>query len=187
VRKFPLLIIFLALTTDLAFADCLTDAANFANRICGEVSNRGSSRLVTGSGELNAEAKGLIRQLLGSAGGELKGQTEFTGYENVLREQLTSELLNVRQCRVRMAEAAMKQVCTSANVPIPRSPPANPPPTSNTGGPGGLWRFGVFIPTCSPGMGYSLEYRQCISATSIGGVIPCSADDRGPDGRPNCR
>jgi hypothetical protein len=108
-----LLIVFLTLTPRLAFADCLSDAAAFANRICGEVSNRGSARLVTSSGELNAEARGLIRRLLGSAGGELKGETEFTGYENVLREQLASELVNVRQCGVRMAEAAMKQVCTA--------------------------------------------------------------------------
>jgi hypothetical protein len=108
-----LLIIFLTLTPRAAFADCLADAAAFANRICGEVSNRGSSRLVTGSGELNAEAKGLIRRLLGSAGGELKGETEFTSYENVLREQLASELVNVRQCGVRMAEAAMKHVCAA--------------------------------------------------------------------------
>jgi hypothetical protein len=110
-----LLVISLTLMPQAAFADCLTDAATFANRICGEVSNRGSSRLVTGSGELNAEARGLIRRLLGSAGGELKGETEFTGYENVLREQLASELVNVRQCGIRMAEAAMRQACTAAN------------------------------------------------------------------------
>jgi hypothetical protein len=67
------------------------------------------------SGELNAEARGLIRRLLGSAGGELKGETEFTGYENVLREQLASELVNVRQCGIQMAEAAMKQTCDKSD------------------------------------------------------------------------
>lgn len=113
VKAVTLSIIFIALMFNSAVADCLNDAAAFANRICGEVSNRGSSRLVTSSGELNAEAKGLIRKLLGSAGGELKGQTEFTGYENVLREQLASELVNVRQCGIRMAEAAIKQVCSA--------------------------------------------------------------------------
>ncbi|MFH1345956.1 MAG: hypothetical protein ABIL01_32840 [Pseudomonadota bacterium] len=94
-----------------AIASCLDDAEIFAGRVCGEISNRGSSRLVTGSGELNAEAKGLLRSLLGSAGGELKGETQFSVYENVLREQLGPELVNVRDCRTRMVEAAIKQAC----------------------------------------------------------------------------
>jgi hypothetical protein len=54
-------------------------------------------------------------------------------------------------------------------------------PISSPGGPGGRWRNGEFIPTCPPSMGYSLEYRKCIPAQSLGGVIPCSADDM-----PNC-
>jgi len=135
VKAITLLVIFLALTTSAAVADCLTDAAAFANRICGEVSNRGSSRLVTGSGELNAEARGLIRRLLGSAGGEFKGETEFTSYENVLREQLASELVNVRECGVRMAEAAMKQVCTAhAGVRIEQKTTGNNSPIVNGNG-----------------------------------------------------
>jgi hypothetical protein len=129
------LIIFLSLTGSPAFADCLTDAAVFANRICGEVSNRGSARLVTGSGELNAEARGLIRRLLGSAGGEFKGETEFTSYENVLREQLASELVNVRECGVRMAEAAMKQACSAdAGVRLEQRTTGNNSPIVNGNG-----------------------------------------------------
>jgi hypothetical protein len=90
---------------------------------------------VTSSGELNAEAKGLIRRLLGSAGGELKGETEFTGYENVLREQLASELVNVRQCGVRMAEAAMKQVCAARpGVRIQQNSTGNNSPNVISGG-----------------------------------------------------
>lgn len=56
-----------------------------------------------------------------------------------------------------------------------------PRETSSPGGPGGHWRGGDFIPICPPGMGYSLEHRQCVLAQYIGGVIPCSADDA-----PNC-
>jgi hypothetical protein len=51
-------------------------------------------------------------------------------------------------------------------------------PRSSPGGPGGRWRNGEFIPTCPPGMGFSLEFRQCIPAQQIGGIIPCSADDQ---------
>ena len=113
-KAIGLFIVFLALTTNSAVADCLTEAATFAKRICGEVSSRGSAKLVTGSGELNAEAKGLLLRALGTAGGEFKGQTEISSYENVLRSQLATELINVRECGIRMAEAAMKQVCTNS-------------------------------------------------------------------------
>lgn len=97
-----------------ASASCLAEAAEFAQRICGEVKTRGSSSLVSANGELNAEAKGLIKQFLGSAGGALQGQTETAAYENVLREQLGAELVNVRQCGIQMAKAAMDQVCVKA-------------------------------------------------------------------------
>jgi hypothetical protein len=97
-----------------ATASCLTEAADFAQRICGEVKTRGSSTLVKADGELTAEAKGLIRQFLGSGGATLQGQTEFTTYENVLQQQLAGELVDIRQCGIRMAEAAMNQVCTKA-------------------------------------------------------------------------
>ncbi|NOJ46074.1 hypothetical protein [Bradyrhizobium archetypum] len=97
-----------------ASASCLAEAADFAQRICGEVKTRGSSSLVSANGELTAEAKGLIKQFLGSAGGTLQGQTEITAYENVLREQLAGELVNVRQCGIQMAKAAMDQVCIKA-------------------------------------------------------------------------
>jgi hypothetical protein len=42
----------------------------------------------------------------------------------------------------------------------------------------GCWRSGTFIPRCPFGTGYSIEHGQCIPAQNIGGVIPCSADDR---------
>jgi hypothetical protein len=71
------------------------EAAAFAQRICGEVKNRGSSTFIKTDGELTAEAKGLIRRLLGSAGATLQGQTEFTTYETVLQQQLAGELVDV--------------------------------------------------------------------------------------------
>ena len=99
-----------------ASASCLTEATDFAQRICGEVKTKGSSTLVAANGDLTAEAKGLIRDYLGSEGGTLQGQTEFTVYENVLREQLGGELINLRQCSIQMAKAAMDQVCVKAPI-----------------------------------------------------------------------
>jgi hypothetical protein len=69
-------------------------------------------------------------------------------------------------------------------------PSSSPSPSTSPGGPGGRWRFGEFIPTCPFGKGYSLEHRQCIPSQYIGGIIPCSADDRSfINGQyvPNCR
>lgn len=97
-----------------ASASCLTDAADFAQRICGEVKTRGSSTLIETDGQLTAEAKGLVRQFLGSGGATLQGQTEFSTYENVLQQQLAGELVDVRQCGIQMAKAAMDQACTKA-------------------------------------------------------------------------
>jgi hypothetical protein len=49
-----------------------------------------------------------------------------------------------------------------------------PPATAE----GGRWRNGEFIPACPPGMAFSRETRQCIAAQNVGGVIPCSPDDK---------
>ena len=46
-----------------AVASCLDETAAFAERVCGEISNKGSSQLVSGSGQLSAEAKGLITRI----------------------------------------------------------------------------------------------------------------------------
>jgi hypothetical protein len=74
------------------------------------------------------------------------------------------------------------------NNPSPR--PSSPAPSTSPGGPGGRLRFGVFIPTCPFGKGYSIEHQQCIPSQYIGGIIPCSEDDRSfINGQyvPNCR
>jgi hypothetical protein len=44
-------------------------------------------------------------------------------------------------------------------------------------GPGWRTRFGVPIPPCGPGQGYSLDEGRCMARQYIGGVIPCSQDD----------
>lgn len=105
----------------IAFASCLEEAAGFAERMCGEISSRGSSQLISGSGELNVKAKGLIARMLGSAQGDAKVDAAITSYENVTREQLASEHANARDCNIRMAEVAITQVCPQAPVKKDRS------------------------------------------------------------------
>jgi hypothetical protein len=99
-----------------AHADCLQDAADFAQRICGEVKTTGKSTLITAQGELSAEAKSLLAKALGQFGGRIDGKIETKTFENVLQEQLGPELVNIRQCGIQMAKAAMDQICTRAPV-----------------------------------------------------------------------
>jgi hypothetical protein len=114
-------------TTSPAPAMCLDDAATFAERVCGELSNRGSSQLITGSGQLSAEAKGIITRMLGSAQGEAKVNEMVSTYENVAREELAQEHANVRDCRSHMIDIAVQQVCKQAA-------DAMPPPGVNVSG-----------------------------------------------------
>jgi hypothetical protein len=93
---------------------CLDDAATFADRICGELSNRGSSQLITGTGELSAEAKGIIAKMLGSAQGAANVSEVVSSYENVAREQLAQDHANIRDCKAHMVDVAVKQVCKQA-------------------------------------------------------------------------
>ena len=49
-----------------------------------------------------------------------------------------------------------------------------PPATAE----GGRWRNDEFIPACPPGMAFSRETHRCLPAQNVGGVIPCSPDDK---------
>lgn len=103
-----------AIDARAVFATCLDEAAGFSARVCGELSDRGSSQLVTGSGELTAEAKGLVARMLGSAQGSAAVSGAVSTYENVAREQLATDHANVRECRELMVDVAVKQVCKQA-------------------------------------------------------------------------
>jgi len=105
-----------AMTWTQARADCLNEASDFAQKICGEVKTMGKSTLVTGNGDLNAAAKGLITRALGEIGGNVGVSVETKTFEDVIQEQLGSELVNVRACGIAMAKAAMDQLCVKAPV-----------------------------------------------------------------------
>lgn len=101
----------LSLTSFSAHASCLEQAAAFAERICGEISNKGSSRLVSGSGELTAEAQGIVARILGNARGSAKVEAATSSYENVIREELAKEHKDRRGCAERMASVGVAQEC----------------------------------------------------------------------------
>jgi hypothetical protein len=92
---------------------CLDETAAFAERVCGAISNTGKSDLVSGSGQLTAEARGLVAKALGTAQGDAKFEATVSSYENVVREELAKEHANVRECKVKMVNVAVGQACQS--------------------------------------------------------------------------
>lgn len=108
---------FLAVLAPLpSVAACLDEAATYADRICGEIANSGSSSFVDASGDLTAEASSIIRRVLGKAGGSINVAVLKSEYENVLREHLADELKNIRGCRERMESVARKEACVRSTV-----------------------------------------------------------------------
>ncbi|QOG21709.1 hypothetical protein [Bradyrhizobium sp. SEMIA] len=97
-----------------AYAECLKEAGDFAERICGQVKQAGKSSLITGKGELTAEAKGIVAKALGQLGGTVGVDVQTKEFENVLQEQLGPELIDVRKCGTQMATLAINQICTKA-------------------------------------------------------------------------
>ena len=78
-----------------------------------------------------------------------------------------------------LSERAVAQQCTTncsgeSSPVIPGRVPA-PAPAPMVGG---QWRGNEFIPQCPGGMAFNRETRQCLPAQNVGGVIPCSPDDK---------
>ncbi|MEI6706422.1 MAG: hypothetical protein WCK96_04700 [Methylococcales bacterium] len=110
------LFLFLA-SSSVVFADCLNEVSNFAEKICGEIQKSGSRQLIEANGELKAEISGIVRKALGEVKGGINGKILQETYENVLREDLSKELFNVRECRQKMVETAfshLSEVCPSS-------------------------------------------------------------------------
>src|SRR5262249_20940297 len=114
------LAILLIAVTALAFAvescraTCLDEAVAFADHVCGEIQQGGSSSLLSASGKLSAEAKGLLSKFVGSAGAEISGEALEKKFEGVIQEQLAPERNAARQCRSDMAKFAVKEVSKSS-------------------------------------------------------------------------
>lgn len=98
----------------MASAQCLKEAGDFAERICGQVKQDGKSKLLTAKGDLNADAKGIIAKFLGQLGGSFGVEVQTTEFEGVIQQQLRDELVDVRKCGSQMATLAINQICTKA-------------------------------------------------------------------------
>jgi hypothetical protein len=90
---------------------CLEQVATFAERVCGEIQRSGVSQVVEANGQLKAEVSGIVSKVVGSGGGSVNGKVLRESYENVLRQDLSKELFNIRECRIKMVEVGRAEAC----------------------------------------------------------------------------
>lgn len=146
-------------------ADCLPQVRSFAVEICGVIENSGSAQRLSGSGELSAEAQGILRRVLGQAGGAVDIEYLEESYSGVLRNELADDRFDVRQCRQNMVQVAREEACITYAVcrraEFGRERYANVQQyTGSTG-----WRGGGYNPTA-----YCSDFTQgTISTLGIGG------------------
>jgi hypothetical protein len=94
-----------------AVASCLDDVSTFAIRICGEIDKSGKASTVDASGKLDASVSNIITRIAGGGSANVSGSVLVKTFENVTQDQLGNELFNVRECREKMVDVAVKQVC----------------------------------------------------------------------------
>lgn len=116
-----LLVLLVLFSSSLFIAEsrssCLDEVVKFANGICGEIQRSGTSNVVEANGQLKADVSGIVRRVLGNAGGNLNGKAAVGAYENVLRVDLSKELFNIRECRIKMVDVGRSELCKSPNLP----------------------------------------------------------------------
>ena len=71
--------------------------------------------MLTASGKLSVEAKGLLSRFVGSAGADVNGEAVEKSFEGVLQEQLGPERNSARQCRSEMAKFVTSEVCKNSS------------------------------------------------------------------------
>lgn len=101
-----------------AMANCLDDVSSFAEKICGKIQIDGHSTTTEISGEIEADLSGMILKFLGKTKVSMDGKRVTEAYKNVLRNDLPKELMDIRQCRIKMVEIGRSELCKSAAAEI---------------------------------------------------------------------
>jgi hypothetical protein len=104
-----------------AAATCLDDVANFAIRICGDIANSGTSTVVDANGNIDASISNIIKMVVGGASTSINGHILYDTYVGVARDQLAGVHFSDIDCRQKMVNIAVAQVCQI--VPPPPPPP----------------------------------------------------------------
>jgi hypothetical protein len=93
--------------------------SDFSIKICGEIEKSGTKSVVTAEGKLDAGVSTIIKKIVGGGSAEISGTVLSETYENVARDELGQDRFNVRECRQKMVEVAVRQVCSGQ---IPTAP-----------------------------------------------------------------
>jgi hypothetical protein len=130
-------------------SDCLSKTADFAERICGEIQRSGNRQVVEANGQLKAEVSGIVRRIVGEAGGSANGKFLRETYENVLQQDLGKEIFSVRECRMKMVDVGTKEACkTGGPATSCRTFPGSPGACMCMASPGQEWT-GPGSPICA--------------------------------------
>lgn len=113
------MVIAFSIVPTTAMANCLDDVSSFAEKICGKIQSDGHSATTEISGEIEADLSGMIHKFLGKTKVSTDGKRVTEAYKNVLRNDLPKELMDIRQCRIKMVEIGHSELCKSAVAEIP--------------------------------------------------------------------
>jgi hypothetical protein len=97
-------------------AAALKEIADTADHLCGFISQSGSKSKTEIAGDVKAELSGLAKKLanLGVTG---TGTFEESQYEGVLQEQLSDNLKDIRQCKLKIFDDLQAKLIVSSAAP----------------------------------------------------------------------
>jgi hypothetical protein len=98
--------------------EILDEIAQTADKICGAVSQAGSSTSVEAKGDVKALLSGLLKHLadLGVEGG---GSVDVKNYEGVVQDQLAGALENLRNCKEKVFDILQKKLIPDQQGALP--------------------------------------------------------------------
>jgi hypothetical protein len=103
--------------------EALEIIADFANKICGEYKDEGSSESIDISGEINAEIQGLLKKLAGLG---ISGTAAYNdkSYQGVLQKDLAELLKNQITCKENVALQFKALVPMGTEKPVTQTSPS---------------------------------------------------------------
>ena len=106
--------------TPASATSCLDDVAAFAIRICGDIATSGTSTVIDADGNVDAGISNIIRKVVGGASTSINGHVLYDTYVGVARDQLAGVHFSDIDCRQKMVNIAVAQVCQSSSAPQPK-------------------------------------------------------------------
>jgi hypothetical protein len=100
----------------------LDTIADFADRICGPLSDSGSSTTETVKGNVTVGLNGLAKKLadLGVSGG---GEIKSDEYRGVLQGQVAASIADTQRCKLTVAESVAAKLLAASPTPPPSRDP----------------------------------------------------------------